>query len=171
LIIQQSGKVKTIIPELATHFEDDMIILEKWSPKKPISVVYFEGEKEKYFVKRFLIDNENKEDTFITEHPKSQVEIVATDYRPVAEVIFAKIKGVQKESQVIDFEDFISVKGIKALGNQVTADKIKQVNLLESLPFDIPEEVIPEDKEVIDEIEVNPNVKLGDDGQINLFEE
>jgi topoisomerase-4 subunit A len=171
LIIQQSGKVKTIIPELATHFEDDMIILEKWSPKKPISVVYFEGEKEKYFVKRFLIDNENKEDTFITEHPKSQVEIVATDYRPVAEIIFAKIKGVQKESQVIDFEDFISVKGIKALGNQVTADKIKQVNLLESLPFDIPEEVIPEDKEVIDEIEVNPNVKLGDDGQINLFEE
>jgi topoisomerase-4 subunit A len=171
LVIQQSGKVKTIIPELATHFEDDMIILEKWSPKKPISVVYFDGEKEKYFVKRFLIDNENKEDTFITEHPKSQVEIVATDYRPVAEVIFTKIKGVQKENQVIAFDDFISIKGIKALGNQLTADKIKQVNLLEPLPFDIPEEVIPEDKEVIDVIEVHPNVKLGDDGQINLFEE
>ena len=171
LIIQQSGKVKTIIPELTTHFDDDMIVLEKWSPKKPISAIYFEGEKEKYFVKRFLIDNENKDDIFITEHPKSQVEIVATDYRPVAEVIFSKVKGVQKENQTIDFESFISVKGIKALGNQLTSDKIKQINLLESLPFDIPEEFIPEDKELIDEIEVNPNLKLGEDGQINLFNE
>ena len=171
LVIQQSGKVKTIIPELTTHFDDDMIVLEKWSPKKPISVIYFDGEKDKYFVKRFLIDNENKEDTFITEHPKSQVEIVATDYRPVAEVVFAKIKGVQKENQTIDFESFITVKGIKALGNQLTSDKIKQVNLLESLPFEIPEEVIPEQKEVIDFIEVDPNTSLGEDGQINLFKE
>ena len=168
LIIQQSGKIKTIIPELTTHFDHDMIVLEKWSPKKPISVIYFDGEKEKYFVKRFLIENENKEDFFITEHPKSQVEIVATDYRPVAEVIFSKVKGIQKENQTIDFNDFIAVKGIKALGNQLTADKIKQVNLLEPLPFDIPEEVIPEDKEVIGEIEVNPNVELDDDGQITL---
>ena len=171
LIIQQSGKVKTIIPELTTHFDDDMIILEKWSPKKPISVIYFEGEKEKYFVKRFLIDNENKEDVFITEHPKSQVEIVATDYRPVAEVIYSKVKGVQKENQTIDFYNFIAVKGIKALGNQLTSDKIKQINLLESLPFDIPEEIIPEEKEVIDEIVISPTLKLGEDGQINLFEE
>ena len=171
LIIQQSGKVKTIIPELTTHFEDDMIVLEKWSPKKPISAIYFDGEKEKYFVKRFLIENENKDDIFITEHSKSQVEIVSTDYRPVAEVIFSKVKGVQKENQTIDFESFISVKGIKALGNQLTSDKIKQVNLLESLPFEIPEEVIPEEKEVIDEIEVNPNLKTGEDGQINLFDE
>ncbi len=171
LIIQQSGKLKTIIPELTTHFDDDMIVLEKWSPKKPISVIYFEGEKEKYFVKRFLIENENKEDIFITEHPKSQVEIVATDYRPVAEVIFSKVKGIQKENQTIDFENFIAVKGIKALGNQLTADKIKQVNLLEPLPFEIPEEIIPEEKEVIDEIEVNPTIKTSEDGQINLFDD
>ncbi|WP_026976188.1 DNA gyrase/topoisomerase IV subunit A [Flavobacterium tegetincola] len=171
LIIQQSGKVKTIIPELTTHFDDDMIVLEKWSPKKPISAIYFEGEKEKYFIKRFLIDNGNKEEFFITEHPKSHVEIVATDYRPVAEVIFAKVKGVQKENQTIDFDDFISVKGIKALGNQLTADKIKQINLLESLPFEIPEEVAKQDREVIGENELNTNVKLDEDGQINLFEE
>ena len=144
-------------------------MLEKWSPKKPISAIYFEGEKEKYFVKRFLIENENKEDVFITEHPKSQVEIVATDYRPVAEVIFSKVKGVQKETQKIDFESFISVKGIKALGNQLTADKIKQVNLLQPLPFEIPEEVSLEEKEVIDVIEIDPTTSLGEDGQINLF--
>lgn len=169
LIVQQSGKVKTIIPELTTHFEEDMIVLEKWSPKKPISVIYFEGEKEKYFVKRFLIENENKEEVFITEHPKSQVEIVATDYRPVAEIIFAKNKGVQKENQVLDFDAFISVKGIKALGNQLTSDKIKQVNLLEPLPYEIPEEIIPEDKKSLEENDSDIEFDLDEDGQITLF--
>jgi topoisomerase-4 subunit A len=34
LIIQQSGKLKVVIPELSTHFETDMVVLEKWVPKK-----------------------------------------------------------------------------------------------------------------------------------------
>ena len=45
----------------------------------------------------FLVENENKEEIFITESDKSQLEIVSTDWRPVAEVFFAKVKGIQKE--------------------------------------------------------------------------
>ena len=166
LIISQAGKLKTIIPELTTHFDEDMVVLEKWIPKKPVSAIYYDGEKEKYFIKRFLIENENKEEIFITEHPKSQLEIVSTDYRPVAEVIFAKVKGIQKENQTVDLESFIAVKGIKAIGNQLTGDKLKQVNLLEPLPYEPPVEEIPEEIEVVDE-ELG-DVQLDDDGQITL---
>lgn len=174
LIINQSGKLKTIIPELTTHFDEDMIILEKWHPKKPISAIYYDGEKERYFIKRFLVENENKEEIFITEHEKSQLEIVSTDWRPVAEIVFAKNKGVQKENQTIDMEQFIAVKGIKALGNQLTTDKLKQVNLLESLPYEEPIEVIPEEIEVNESSSeegtdlTNYNISLDDDGQITL---
>jgi topoisomerase-4 subunit A len=170
LIINQSGKLKTIIPELTTHFEEGMIVLEKWHPKKPISAIYYDGEKERYFVKRFLIENENKEEIFITEHEKSQLEIVSTDWRPVAEVVFAKVKGVQKDTITVDLEQFIAVKGIKALGNQLTADKLKQINLLESLPFEEPEEVEPEDLEVSVETNLPEDIQTetDDDGQITL---
>ena len=169
LIINQSGKLKTIVPELTTHFEEGMIVLEKWVPNKPISAIYFDGEKERYFIKRFLVESENKEETFITEHPKSQLEIVSTDYRPVAEVVYAKVKGVQKDNQEIDLENFITVKGIKALGNQLTADKIKQINLLEPLPFEPPVEEIPEEMEVSGDTDVSDeNMTLDDDGQITL---
>lgn len=170
LIINQSGKLKTIIPELTTHFDEDMIVLEKWNPKKPISAVYYDGEKERYYIKRFLIENENKEETFISEHEKSQLEIVSTDWRPVAEVIFAKVKGVQKENQTIDLEQFITVKGIKALGNQLTTDKVKQINLLDPLPFEEPKEEVPEEIEVKDEkiVSEDINTKTDDDGQITL---
>ncbi|RZJ72269.1 DNA gyrase/topoisomerase IV subunit A [Flavobacterium sp.] len=165
LVISSTGKLKVIIPDLSTHFEQDMIILEKWIPKKPVSAIYYDGEKERYFVKRFLVDNENKEDVFITEHEKSQLEIVSTDYRPVAEIIFAKVKGVQKENQTIDIESFIAVKGFKALGNQLTSDKIKQVNMLESLPYDEPVEEIPEMPVDIGEA---PDSEIDDEGQITL---
>lgn len=152
LIITQSGVVKTIQPDLSTHFDDNMVVLEKWNPKKPISAIYYEGEKERYFVKRFLVENENREELFITEHQKSQLEVVSTDWRPVAEVEFVKPRGKQpRENLVVELEDFIAVKGIRAMGNQLTADKVKQVNLLEPLPFDEPEEPEAEDMDVVDE--------------------
>ena len=177
LIINQKGIVKTIKPELTTHFESDMIVLEKWINKKPISVIYYDGEKEKYFVKRFMIDNPNKEEVFISEHPKSQLEIVATEYRPMAEVLFSKRN---LDPIPLNFEEFIAIKGIKAQGNQLTADKIKQVNMLEPLPYEAPilEEVEVNDEEVIpsnaiafdkNSREQDEDSKTKEDGQITLF--
>jgi topoisomerase-4 subunit A len=165
------------------HFEDDMIVLEKWKPKKPVSVIYYDGEKERYYVKRFLIETEEKEEVFISEHSKSQLEIIVVDYRPVAEVIFSKRSLDKKE---INFEEFIAVKGLKAQGNQLTTDKIKQVNLLASLPYEEPEELVVEEVEVVEEevISTSENThpstpiskeptdeekNASDDGQITLF--
>ena len=166
LVISQTGKLKVIIPELSTHFEEDMIVLEKFNPKKPISAIYYDGEKERYYLKRFLVENEGKEESFITDHPNSQLEIVSTDYRPVAQLIFAKVKGVQKEDLHIDVEDFIAVKGFKALGNQLTTDKLKQVNLLDPLPYEEPIEEVPEKPELSEGDSVE--TELDDDGQIGL---
>ncbi|WP_396185466.1 DNA gyrase/topoisomerase IV subunit A [Flavobacterium sp.] len=172
LVISQTGKLKVIIPELSTHFDEDMVVLEKWHAKKPVSAIYYDGEKERYYVKRFLVETEGKEEIFITEHPKSQLEIVSTDYRPMAELVFTKVKGVQKENQTIDIESFITVKGFKALGNQLTTDKLKQVNLLEPLPYEEPVEVVPEELEVQGEtavgIDNDDDIQLDDDGQIGL---
>jgi topoisomerase-4 subunit A len=73
----------------------------------------------------------------------------------------------------VDIESFIAVKGFKALGNQLTTDKVKQVNLLESLPYEAPEEVIPEEIEVDGDVEIDgfddSEIQLDDDGQITLF--
>ena len=158
LIATQSGIVKTIKPTLNYHFENDMIVLEKWDPMKPISAIYFEGEKERYYVKRFMIDHPEKEERFISEHPKTQLEIVVTDYRPNAEVVFSK-RSLQNTT--VDFEKFIAVKGIKAIGNQLTTEKIKQVNLLESHPYEAP---------VLDAIEVEEESVEGTDAsQPKLF--
>lgn len=156
LIATQSGKIKAVTPDLLMRFEDDMIVLEKWKPNKPISAIYFDGEKEIYYVKRFLIENPDKEEIFISEHPKSQLEIIATDYRPIAEVVFSKRSLDNKE---VNFEEFIAVKGIKAQGNQLTKEKVKQVNLLDPLPYEEPKEQKIEDVEVVEEEVVDNEAK------------
>ena len=58
----------------------------------------------------------------------------------MAEVVFTKEKGKEKENLTVNLEEFISVKGIKALGNQLTTDKVKTINTLESLPYEEPQE-------------------------------
>ena len=174
LIATQSGKIKVVTPNLQMHFEDDMIVLEKWNPRKPISVIYFDGDKQKYYVKRFLIEIPEKEEIFISEHPSSQLEIIATDYRPVAEILFSK-RSLDKRR--VNFEEFIAVKGIRAQGNQLTTEKIKQVNLLEPLPYEEPKEPPVEEVEVVDEEIVSErlankteeDLKQDHNGQITLF--
>ncbi|WP_350291783.1 DNA gyrase/topoisomerase IV subunit A [uncultured Croceitalea sp.] len=174
LVVNQKGFVKTIVPDLNARFDDDMIILEKWNPNKPISAIYYDGDKERYYIKRFLIESSNKEELVISEHPKSQLELISTDWRPVVELEFVKPRGKDaKPNQKVDVEDFIAVKGIKALGNQLTAEKVKNVNSLDSLPYEEPEVQSPNDIEVIEEENVeneNTTKKEGDDeSQTTLF--
>ena len=159
LVVSQNGSLKIILPELSTHFNDDMIVLEKWIPKKPISVIYFNGKKEKYFAKRFLAENKNKEEVFISENKGSFLELISTDWRPVFELVFIKLRNKdQRPNLRIVFEEFISVKGIKAQGNQLTPHKIKQVNTLQSLEYR-PEdsESTEENDPIIDEVKEDEN--------------
>ena len=175
LIIRQNGMLKTISPEITTRFTEDMIVLEKWLPKKPISAIYFDGKKEKYFLKRFLIENENKEETFISLNKNSFLEIVCTDWKPVIELVYNKERNKEQRSNTsIDIEEFISIKGIKAQGNQLTGYKIKQINILESKEHVPPIEVSANEIEVIDENEIKEELKDSsendtDKGQTTLF--
>jgi len=166
LVVLQNGSLKIIDPDMSTHFNDDMIVLEKWIPKKPLSVVYFDGKKQRFFIKRFLVENENKHEKFITEHKDSFLELISTDWRPVIEAVFNKIRNkAQKPNQVIELEQFISIKGIKAIGNQLSSEKIKQINVLEAIEYEPPVEMPADEIEVFDEKIVEDK----DVGQKTLF--
>ncbi len=152
LIINQKGVIKAVIPELTLRFEDDMIVLEKWEPEKPISSIYWEGDKELFYVKRFLIENPDKVESIISDHPKSYLEKVFTDYRPRAEVVFAKKRGKDRQDNLeLDLEQFISIKGISAMGNQLTKEKVNEINALDPLPYEKPEPITTNEIEVVDE--------------------
>ena len=135
LTINDDGSLELKSFDISTHFDDNMIIIEKHNPKKPISAVYFDGNKENFFVKRFLIENLSQKFTFISDHKKSYLEKVSTDWRPQLEVLYKKEKGKERKKDIIDLENFIAIKGPKSIGNRLSSNKINSVNLLDPLEY------------------------------------
>lgn len=182
LIVQQNGMLKTVTPDLSMHFPEDMIVLEQWEPKKPISAIYFDGEKERYYVKRFVVENPNKEELIIKDHSSARLELISTDWKPQVELEFVKPRGKEtRPNQQIVLEEFIDIKGIKALGNQLTQHKVKAINHLEPIPYEPPAQTATTDIEVhSEEVEVeqqspsknssstSSNNSSGGEGQISM---
>ncbi len=158
LVVNERGESKAVNPDLTLHFENTPVLLEKWIPEKPLTAVYFDSEKERYFLKRFLIETPDKVDVFIKEG--GRLLFVCSEWRPVLRIEYVKPKGKEvPDPLMLDAEEFISIKGYKALGNQLGAKKIKKVSLHESLPYEI---APPEPLESID-VEVE-----GDDDQSQI---
>lgn len=129
LAITRSGTYQLFPFALSTHFPDDALTVVKWDPKMTVSAVYWEGEKEQFQVKRFLIEPAKDPVSFITEHPNSKLTLHSLLPHPRVKVSFDK-RSSDRPDEEVDMEEFITVKGVKALGNRLTAHKVKELALL-----------------------------------------
>ena len=148
LTINSQGEAKLVTFDLMNRFEDDYLVLEKWKPEQPLTAIYFDGEKQIYFIKKFLLENTTNVQSFLpSEHPKSFLENIIVANKATAEIIFAKEKDKQREPETINIDEFIGIKGIKAIGNQLTKNKVKTINI------NLPEPVVEEINEGFDVVE------------------
>jgi topoisomerase-4 subunit A len=147
LCITQSGHYRLINFDLTNHFDEDMILIEKFHPEKPLSVVYLDGEKKEYYVKRFLIEITDKKTLFISEAEGSRLELATTLKTPIIEIKHQKKKNNEIPDQQVDLNEFIGIKGLKAKGNRLTTNPIKEINNIS--PPD-PEDVIKKLEDAID---------------------
>tara|TARA_B100001758_G_scaffold81904_1_gene69606 strand:- start:8027 stop:10684 length:2658 start_codon:yes stop_codon:yes gene_type:complete len=135
LTIHQSGDIELKSFDVSNHFDEDMILIEKNNTKKPVSAIYYNKNKNSYYVKRFLVSNNLSRFNLMPNHEENQLEIVTTDWNPQVEIVFVKEKGKERQKKIIKLQGFISIKGEKSLGNKLTSKKVKEINLLEPLPF------------------------------------
>ena len=135
IIFQQSGAFKIVKPDLNMHFPEDMIILEKLDRVKPVTIIYNNLKKKKYFIKRFIIGVTKGTQNYIEKSKDIITEIVLTDWKPMIEILY---KNKSIESKKIDISSYIAVKGLKAKGNQLDQKEIKLINKLEPIPYQPP---------------------------------
>lgn len=168
LSIFQSGEYILTGFDLTTHFNEDMILIEKFRPERAINVVYWNGEKEQYMAKRFQIESDsiNKKISFIPEDTDAHLEVVSTNSSPQIDLDFSIIKGKERPKETIDLKEFIDVKGMKAIGNKLTPYKVKNINLIEP---EEEEQESTEDREGDNQAdEKEENKKNDDDTQTSL---
>jgi topoisomerase IV subunit A len=132
LSIYKSGYYLISGFELSNRFSDDLIHIEKYHPNRPISCVYWNSEKELFYVKRFNIENLTKKHLFIPDEKGTELVIASTQFNPKVSVTFNKRLKETKdlEDKIYELNGIIDVKGVKAQGNQLSKLKIKDISLL-----------------------------------------
>lgn len=159
LTVNKNGVYELTSFDLTNHFEDNLILMEKYDAEKVYSVIHFEGKSKNYYVKRFLFENIaiGKRTSIISEENGSKLVLISGAAQPIVKVDTLKGKSLTPETIELNLADVIDVKGMKAQGNKLSPNEVKAVELIaehddpEDVPDPVPEisleEVIREEKE------------------------
>ncbi len=161
LTITQSGHYRLFNFDLANHFDEDLLIIEKFNPEKPVSVVYFNGEKQFYYLKRFLVEPSDKKTDFLGEEPETKLISVSTDWLPRFNIVFDdKLNNKVIDNLEIEAAGFIDVKSYRAKGKRLTTHAVKKINQLDPLPYTPAVETASALPPVTDEGQENRDIEL-----------
>lgn len=153
LTVMRSGYYRLMNFDLSNHFEEDMLLLEKFKPNKPLSAVYYNAEKSTYFLKRFLVEATDKKTDFIGEEKGSILVAVSSDWLPVLLIRFdEKLNKKPLDDEEVNVSEFIDIMGFRAKGKRLSNYAIKRVELLEPLPFEEPEIELPAEEPDVEEV-------------------
>lgn len=133
LTIMSSGDFKLLGFDLSTHFDEDMMTIEKYRPGVIVSAILWDGEQQKYYVKRFNVDANTKKSNMLGENTESRLLFVFTDIKPRIEVMYTPVKNKHRDNDIISLAEFIGVKSYKAKGKRLTEYLVDLITPLEPL--------------------------------------
>lgn len=147
MVITKTGYFRMTGFDLSGHFEDNILIIEKYRPGKVYSAVYWDAEQKFYYVKRFTLEESGKPQCFINEHPESKlISITEVEY-PRFEIHFGG-KHRSRESEIIEVADFIGVKSYKAKGRRLTSFMVENIQEIEPV---VKKELTVQNEDIIEE--------------------
>jgi len=132
LTVDKNGVYELSSFELSNHFDDHLLLIEKYNPEKIFTVVYLEGKSGSHYLKRFVLENSSigKKTNIISEEGGSKLILLTGLQKP--KVTIELLKGKTKTSEILelDLAETIEVKGMKALGNRLSTHVVKAVDLI-----------------------------------------
>ena len=178
LTVLNSGIYELTSFDLNNHFDDKMVLIEKYNPEKVYSVVHYDGKSKNYLVKRFVFENTviGKQSSLISDENGSKMLLISGAAQAVVKV--EQLRGATKTPETVELNlaDLIDVKGMKAMGNRLSAHVVQSIVLIaehddaDDVPDPEPDSVenteitiTAEDKTVADvrpsaDVEVNTDV-------------
>ncbi len=167
LTVYRSGHYRLSGFELSNKFDEDLLFIEKWHSERPIACVYYHGGKGIYYVKRFMVEETSKKNLFIPDSNGCELTIASTQYLPKIKIEFNKRLKETKDipDKTEELNKVIDIKGLKAMGNQLTRLKVKEIHLLpQKEGEDWPEKEVVVEPEVV---ETESETEVKDEGQSN----
>ncbi|MBI9038220.1 MAG: DNA gyrase/topoisomerase IV subunit A [Bacteroidales bacterium] len=156
LTVYQSGEFKVVNYDISNHFDENLILIEKFDPKRIFSVIYYDGKLKQKYIKRFQPEITNKKSLFIPESKDSKILNFSIDHFPVIKVTFDECTNKKVLEEIINIHEFIGIKSYKAKGKRISTYEVKSIKMLEPLPYEENEDLITNksEKENISEQEI-----------------
>jgi len=132
LVVQRNGTFYTTDFDLTNHYKDAYLLMEKFSPEKVWSAVFYDAEQEFYYLKRFKFENLSKEVSFIGEAEDSRLVCLSGVKHARFEVCFGG-RQENRPPEVVDAVSFIGEKSYKARGKRLTTFDVQTIREVEPL--------------------------------------
>lgn len=131
LTITSHGYYKLYTYDVLNHFDDDIIMIEKYYPQQTLTCIYYDGQSKSYFTKRFDPEVVSHKTLIITENEQSRIELITAQVNPIVDVKFAKEKGAEIPEETLNMVEFSPMVNMKAKGKKLSSYKVKEINLRE----------------------------------------
>jgi topoisomerase-4 subunit A len=165
IVFYKDGNYELTNFDLTNHYEAEQVVLiTKFKPKRPISLIYYNEKDKAYLVKRFLIETLtlNKKFLCIPEGDKNRIVMATDQVNPI--IVWERGGGKKKElnsEETLNMAEFIEVKGWKTIGNRLTT--AKEFVSVVLLPPDPDTEIEEEVREEINKPESQQTLLVNED--------
>ncbi|MDR2406619.1 MAG: DNA gyrase/topoisomerase IV subunit A [Bacteroidales bacterium] len=127
--------------DIATHFDDNLLWIEKYNANKPLTLIYKDNIKKKYLIKRTFPELSTKRVDLIDKKQKQNLKLLSLNYLPQIEIVHTDKNKKDKKTTTLVVSDFIDVMKIKAKGKNLPFDNILSLKELEPLPYTESEDI------------------------------
>jgi topoisomerase-4 subunit A len=151
IVFYKNGIYELTNFDLSNRFDPEQVLLiEKFNPNAVFSAVYFDGDSQQYYVKRFQIETLtlNKGFSCIQEHEKSKLMYISSQIQPVLKIQVSPFKGAAKQEETLKLHYLVEVRNWKAVGQKLGYAQIHEIHeVVQNPATDEPLYYIPSDAE------------------------
>jgi len=135
LALDDKGNYKITMPETSHYYDfQHLKTIQKLTPSTIITSVYFDGEKQTYYVKRFNITTKtlHSPQNYLNDHPKTKYIYTTTESDPWVQMTIQRKRPNIQIQQDIQLNTIIDVKGWKSKGNRLSQQEIIDIKPIPS---------------------------------------
>ena len=137
LAICKDGSFYTTNYDLSNRYQGDLLKVEKLDTGKTYTAIYFDGEAQAFYIKRFGI-GKGQQGNLLPDKQGSYLVAISDDPRPRIEITFTG-KNSGRNPEIIDAESFIGKKLYTAKGKRATNYMVGSILFIAPAPSPEPE--------------------------------
>jgi topoisomerase-4 subunit A len=141
LVIYTNGSYEITDQELTQRLpSDEVLLIEKFNPRKVVTAIYYDHEKLQFNIKRFRIETTTLKShfLFIKEGKQNYLELVTTADDPI--LLMKTGTGPSAKFDKMKVANLVEVMGWKAVGNKLVDKKAIELSWEEAIEKQLPEQ-------------------------------